>query len=227
MAVTWISAAQLANPSDPFAQDAAEYASWILYKLTGEKYPGIRTSTEWIGLQGCDPTSCYTFTNYGDYTWVSQVKSPYNQVKLRGQPIVEILSVVSSDGTAASADYAVVNHSALLRRGSAGWPLREGITVTYRHGTKPPAAGIFAAIRLANEIVMAMNNDENCSLPINTQSFSRQGIDVQLSDPTALFESGLIGVYEIDLFIRAANPGKSRKRAKIFSPNIPRGERRS
>lgn len=227
MAVTWITASQLANPSDPNAGYAAEFASWVLYKLTAEKYPGIRTSTEWLGLDGCNPTSCYTFTDYGDFTWVTTgvPSAAYRSVKLRGQPVVEVLSVITSDGVAASGEYKVANHSRLVTTSPAGWNLRQGINVTYRHGTKPPVAGVFAAIRLADELVLAMNEDDRCALPINTQSASRQGIDIQLFDPASLFEKGFIGLYEVDLFIQAANPGRAKKRAKVFSPNLPRGER--
>ena len=225
MAVPWITAADLANPSDPYAEQAAAFASWILYKLTAEKYPGLRTSTEWIGLRGVNPETCETFTNYGDFTWVSYAPaSAYKSVKLRGQPVVSVVSVNNGGTELDPADFRLVNHSTIQATGCA-WDINRGITVTYRHGTKPPMAGIFAAIRLGDELVLSMHGDENCALPANTQSVSRQGINVQFVDPLQFLENGRVGLYEVDLFIAASNPTRARKRAKVFSPNIPRGER--
>lgn len=226
MAVTWISAQDLLTPSDPYAEVAAQYASWILYKLTGEKYPGIRTSTEWIGLRGTQPGLCETFTDHGDFTWVSEGGTyGSREVKLRGQPVVEVTSVNNGGVVLDPAQYHVVNHSTLVNVDGSAWNLSNGIAVTYRHGTKPPAAGIFAAIRLANELILAMAGDENCALPANIQSLTRQGISMQFIDPSAFIDKGQTGIFEVDLFIAAANPTKARKRAKVFGANIPRGER--
>lgn len=225
MAVPWITAADLANPSDPYAEQAAAFASWILYKLTAEKYPGLRTSTEWIGLRGVSPESCYSFTNYGDFTWISSIgSSGYTGVKLRGQPVVSVSSVSIGGSAIDPSSYRVVNHST-LQSVNCSFDISRGLTVTYQHGTKPPIAGIFAAIRLADELVLSMHGDDNCALPANAQSVSRQGIDVQFIDPLQFLENGRVGLYEVDLFIAAANPGRNKKRAKVFSANIPRGER--
>ena len=49
MAISWITEDDLSDPSNPLSAVMAESASWILYKLTGEKYTGFRTSTEWYG----------------------------------------------------------------------------------------------------------------------------------------------------------------------------------
>src|SRR6478735_594446 len=58
MAVTWITAADLIDPANPLAEEAAESASWILFKLSGEKYGGLRTATDWYGLPGYDCGAC-------------------------------------------------------------------------------------------------------------------------------------------------------------------------
>jgi hypothetical protein len=228
VAITWITAAELPSSGSPYAEEAAQYASWILYKLTGEKYPGIRTATEWLGVRGVEPTSCYTFTNYGDYTWVSRVNgSTYKHIRLRGQPVVSITSVEDRNGVVDPSAYRLVNHSTLMSGDSPGWDVYNGITVTYMRGTKPPAAGRTAAITLAEQLILAIDDDSSCRLPTNVQSISRQGLDIQLIDPMQFLEHGRVGLYEVDLFIAAANPNKARKRARVYSAQIPRGERYS
>ena len=41
MVAPWITAAETAFPESPYAQTAVEYATFVLYKLTAEKYPGV------------------------------------------------------------------------------------------------------------------------------------------------------------------------------------------
>lgn len=228
MAITWITASELPSSGSPYAQEAAQFASWILYKLTGEKYPGIRTSTEWLGVRGAEPTACSTFTDYGDFTWVSRINgSPYKTIKLRGQPVVSITSVEDSNGLVDPAAYTLVNHASIMSVANPGWDAYNGIVVTYQHGTKPPAAGKTAAITLAEQLILAIDDDESCKLPRNVQSITRQNISMQLLDPLQFLENGRVGLYEVDLFIAAANPNKSKKRARVFSAQLPRGERYS
>lgn len=56
---------------------------------------------------------------------------------------------------------------------------------------------------------------------------SRQGVSFTILDPQAFLKEGRTGIYDIDLFIKTVNPDNARKRAKIFSPDIPRGIRNS
>lgn len=229
MAVTWITAADLNNPTSEYAEAAAESASWILYKLTAEKYAGLRNATEWVGLDNADPYQCLTFTDYGDFTWVSAHANAANtqSVRLRGRPVRSITSVVTASGVAASADYQLVNN-ALLVRTDGVWDLAQGIIVSYSYGVLPPAAGIMAAKRLGNELLAAVEpgEDGECSLPQRViQSVDRQGISYTILDPQTFLEEGRTGMYEVDLFIKAANPHNARKRPRVFSPDIPKGRR--
>lgn len=229
MAVTWITAADLENPASEYATDAAETASWILYKLTAEKYAGVRSVSEWIGLHNTDLYTCSTFTDHGDFTWLTYNESRENRaVRLRGRPVVSIQSVTDSDGVVDPASYKLVN-SAVLHSVSGPWRLGQGLVVEYTYGTYPPRAGITAAIRLANELVEARTGSATCGLPervINQVSgMSRQGIDYTFLDPQDFLNEGRTGIYEIDLFIRAANPTNAKKKPRVFSPDIPAGGR--
>lgn len=225
MAVTWITAQDLDNPASPNAEAAAETASWILYKLTAEKYAGQRTATEWLGLRGVDATLCPTFTDYGDFTWITyQDRASLRSVRLRGRPVISIQSVVTDSGVLDPSGYKLIN-SAVLYSNVDTWRLAGGVTVEYTYGLMPPRAGLVAARRLGNEIALAMEDSGNCALPQRVQSVSRQGMDFTVLDPQDFLEKGRTGIYEIDLFIAAANPTGARKKPRVFSPDLPRGER--
>lgn len=238
MAITWITTADLQNPTHPDAQYAVDAASWILYKLTAEKYPGVRMSTEWYGLQ---TTSCYA----GCYSYASAspldalVARPHHhyfldlsyydaprQVRLRHKPINSVSLVKVGTETVAASAYYVANNAYLVHQNNCGWELNRGLEVTYSHGVNPPAAGKRAAERLANEFILSFQGSEQCRLPDRVTSVSRQGTSYTIMDPMEFMKDGRTGIYEVDLFIAAANPAGARLRPKVFSPDKPRGERR-
>jgi hypothetical protein len=236
MAVTWITAADLSDPSNPLAPEAAESASWILYKLSGEKYAGVRTAIDWYGVPDarCGPCAgLITADYYAAFDHQHLFISPSllddrssSRLRLRGRPASSIGSVVGADGvTVDPASYRLVNSAYLVRLGSDCWDLTSGVTVTYTYGVMPPAAGKFAAIKLADELVKLVTDPGACSLPERVSSVSRQGVSYTILDPQTFLTDGRTGVYEIDLFLKAANPNGAKKRPRVFSPDIPRGER--
>jgi hypothetical protein len=79
-----------------------------------------------------------------------------------------------------------------------------------------------AARRLANELVLAAEGSADCALPRNVTSVARQGVSFEIFDPQEFMDKGHTGLYEVDLFLSAFNPNKSRKRAKVFSPDTRR-----
>ena len=232
MAVLWITAADLADPDDPLAPLAAENASWVLYNLSGQKYPGVKEVTEWYGRRGSSCFSC----NYGEsyqadtgYVFVPHGHRYFSDtapgLRLRGRPIVSVSSVATAAGVLPSADYQVANRSVLYRTNKSAWDFLSGVTVTYRWGQYPPSMGKSAAILLANQFLMAMNDDDECALPATVTSVTRLGVSFGVKDPAVLAAMRLTGIPAVDLFLKTANPGGSVKRPKIFSPDIPRGEK--
>ena len=45
-----------------------------------------------------------------------------------------------------------------------------------------------------------------------------------LLDPQDFLDKGRTGIYQVDLFLRTVNPDGARLRARVFSPDIPRGK---
>jgi hypothetical protein len=230
MPVSWITADDLGNPTSEFAEDAAEAASWVLYKLSGQKYPGISMATEWYGYDhlGCWCNGGLTELTLRSHGIMPVLRSnPPSQLRLRHKPVQEVISVTTGEGVLAPiTDYVIANDAYLLRPSRGAWDFETGVEVEYTYGTLPPAMGRQAAIALGNQFVLAYMGSDNCALPDRVTSVSRQGVQLTILDPQDFLSQGRTGIYEVDLFLSVSNPTGARKRAKVFSPDKPRGERR-
>lgn len=125
---------------------------------------------------------------------------------------VEAVTIAGEDldpaGWALEGDY--------LYRTGGQWPtqnLRASLgepgtwSVTYQRGYPPPAGAAVAVGQLALEFFNACSGNK-CRLPRRVQTISRQGVSMQMIDPTDLFGAGLTGIDSIDLWIRAVNPAR-------------------
>jgi hypothetical protein len=104
---------------------------------------------------------------------------------------------------------------------AVGWPWRE-ITVAYAHGAPPPEGGRQAVITLASELLLARSASSACRLPKRVQTITRQGVSMTVLDPLDFFGKGLTGLPEVDAWLSSVNPGRARRRAAVFSPDVNR-----
>ena len=236
MTVQWITAADLAQPTADSASDAAAYASYVLYKLTGEKYPGVSTSVDIYTMNIDRPT---LIQDYGaalsliglplTYLEHITVYEGYDarpiRLKLRSTPVQSVTRVIEGKTLYAPEDYLIGNKNFLLKTGNRRWELEAGVLVEYTHGTVVPAAGKMAAIELANQMVLLETDPDACLLPDRVTSISRQGVSFTILDPQNFLKEGRTGLYNVDLFIKSVNPVNALKKAKIFSPDVPKGIR--
>ncbi|MGI5216260.1 hypothetical protein [Nocardia sp. CA-290969] len=79
--------------------------------------------------------------------------------------------------------------------------------VRYQRGVPPPAGAATHVGQLAMEFFNACSGGK-CRLPRRVQTVTRQGMSMQMIDPTDLFGAGLTGIDTIDLWIRAHNPAR-------------------
>lgn len=227
MALVWLKSMDLADPTSMHAEDAVRFASEVLFALSGEKYTGIQTVTEnytadnFAALQPSPVIINGSIRN-------APLQQGARNLRLRHKPIRNVISI-EVDGVVMDPNtYDIRNHAYLVKRDGTPWILDSitGLTITYVHGTKIPAAGKAAAIRLANEFVLLKEGSDECTLPSRiTTSISRQGETISVLDPLSFFSDGKTGVYDIDLFLAAVNPTKAKKRSRVFSVDRPRGER--
>jgi hypothetical protein len=120
--------------------------------------------------------------------------------------------------------YYLVDHSTIHVVAGTPWtPCNTEITYTY--GTPVPVAGQMAARTLAMEFAKLWAGDDDCALPQRVTSVSRQGVSYTILDNQEFIAELRTGIYAIDLFLKTVNPDNARRKAKVFTPDVPRGRR--
>lgn len=227
MATLWISAADTIDPTGPYTDSAVQFASFILFKLSGEKYTGIQTVTEVYTSEAAWPTSSSPALINGNMYNLPRFAEGNRNLRLRQTPVRSVSAVFHLGRELDPSEFSLRNNSYLVRQNALPWvldPLNE-LSVTYSYGTPPPAAGKRAAIRLANELILSDKGSGACALPERISSVNRQGVSYTIMDPQEFIANGKVGIYEIDLFLAAVNPTKAKKRPKVFLPGAVRAER--
>jgi hypothetical protein len=251
MSNLWVTPEELESlSSSPYAYEACQTASFVLWSLSGRKYSGIRTITETYEFP-CSRTPHYArgavdmrdisqeegaffatpfMFNSGITNLVTSgcdcigtVNGQHVRLRLRGRPVRAVSKVVSGGRTLEPDEYQVVN-SSMLQTAPGAMVSFNGVTVTYTYGVDVPHAGRRAARYLATEFVKGWAGDE-CALPDRVTSVSRFGETMTILDNQAFLDDMRTGVYAVDLFLKAVNPDKARKPARVFSPDLPKAIR--
>jgi hypothetical protein len=227
----WITLDDLEEPTSVFAEYAIDSASFLMWSLSGRKYSGLKTTTEhYVCPQYDIPTGCVNLGNgsYVDRTnsvvihILSVLDSAQQGVKipLRKTPIRKIEYVEVSGVRLNSVDYYIENNRNLVIVRNIG--ACSDIVIQYKYGVEPPSMGVLAATVLANNIIDDLEGRE-CSLPSRVSSVSRQGINFEVYDPQEFLDKGRLGIFIVDSFLASANPSGSKKKAKLFSADMPKG----
>jgi len=222
----WISASETIDPAGPYSQSAVEFASLILFKLSAEKYTGIHTTTEVYSSDAGLSVAVTPALVGGNIYNLPRSYDGVRNLRLRHSPVRSIQSVEYMGALLDPSEYSLRNNAYIVRKQSLPWVLDSltELSITYTYGTPPPSAGKRAALRLANEFILADMGSPECALPERVSSVSRQGVQVNF-DTSDFLQNGKVGIYEVDLFLAAVNPNKAKKRPKVFSVDRPRGER--
>lgn len=204
----------------------------VLYMLSGQKYGGINTTTEAYVCEAHGPSDWYwptyvpVYAIPGAHLSMRSGLLPSTQFRLRGMPVRSVESVTENSTVVDPAVYDVMNARILRRKGGTHWNFcGDGVTVEYTYGAQIPALGRSSARLLANEMLKATTDPDNCQLPDRVTSVSRQGISFTILDPQDYLEKGRTGIYTIDLFLSSVNPSKSKKPARVYSVDTPRAYR--
>ncbi len=229
----WVQPSELGDLADSeFAYEAARTASYILWALSGRKYPGVQMVTERYGPHivpknswRTEPWDTSTYDRVREFAaTVPPLTLVNTSFRLRGTPITEVHSVTYTDtGDVVNPDdYYIVDHTVLRFRSTI---LRD-IEVTYSYGFPPPVAGKMAARDMAINFARLWGGlEDECTFPDRVQSVTRQGVSWVLLDNQDFIAQFRTGIYAVDLFLKSTNPDNARARAKVFVPGAPRGQR--
>lgn len=237
--------------ADEYDQDRLveylQFATEVLYLLTGKVWPGVTTDKIWPGNRRRTHGPRHRHATVGQHEWQQwrwvtigcgcgsdefgchRVPS----VALPGRPVVEILEVVVNGAVIDPATYEVQNGNLLVRLADSdgnnpGWPccqradLEDGAegtwSIEYRYGAAPPIGGKLSAVSLATELAKAYKGDGGCRLPKRVTAITRQGTTVAILDPLTLFEKGQTGLSDVDLWLGSLRAGKGRQQAVFGNP---------
>lgn len=146
---------------------------------------------------------------------------PSGRIFLAGRPVKSVASV-TIDGAAVA--YTRRNNHELLLTLPTGYGSTDicqqtrQVVVTYTYGLDTLPIEVTRAIAvLADELLAAANGDA-CRIPERVTSVTRQGVSWTMIDPGDFLDKGRTGIYEIDLLIGVVNPGRARRRVRVFSP---------
>lgn len=212
-------------PEDPaIAAMVWEGACDAVWALTGRRV-GQCTYEAYYGLQPGVGGACMPSPLLYRGRWYNIVGSLTDCCRLRLDPgpvvSVEEVTVHGAPTTA------YVRAGSELISTAGCWPTEvwcglPPVHVSWTAGLAPPPVALFAAAELADELVKACAGDSSCRLPANVIAVTRQGVTVQLGDPTLLLEQGMTGLPRVDMAIRTLNPAKLVAPSAILSPDAPR-----
>lgn len=248
----WAVESEVCAPCDTYEfnptilADALQFASDVLYDLTGRKWPGECTETirpcrqrtripgherlDWQEWCGCNrPRTCGC--------------SRLSEVRLPGYPVVQVGEVKVDGLILDEGSYRVDDDRWLTFLPEAGddlqgWPCCQDLaldddqagtfSVTYTYGAAPPIGGVRAAASLGCQLALACAPPEagECRLPKRITTITRQGVSLAILDPLTLFADGLTGLAEVDLWVQSVRYGAQRRSAAIYVPGQPRSVRR-
>lgn len=93
-------------------------------------------------------------------------------------------------------------------------------SVQYKWGVEPPQLARSAAIEIANQLFLACGGDV-CVLPAGVTKVTRQGIEVERGLLANWFDPKKpTGLVNTDLFLKAYNPNRNRRRSAVWSPDV-------
>lgn len=222
---------------------AIDFATTILWSSTGRRFGECE-----ITVRPCSPKQCVdgTLTWWGGMwsgsTWIPYIWNgtwfncgcggtcscdPRCQVRLPG-PVSTIVEVTIGGVVVPADAYRVDDGHWLVRTDGDCWPQcpdmdtddgADIFEVTYTRGTPVPPALLMAGAILACEWVKACAG-ASCRLTGNVQSIARNGIEIQMMDPTELLKFGWTGIREVDMLIKAYNPAGLPYRLRVLSPDL-------
>lgn len=233
--------------------NAVAVASEVLYEMSGRVFTGscgpvivrpIQNQPDGRGTAAYYQWDGVTF-NYGWGDWGQLYSSWDNppQIELRDFPIDTIDEIKINGTVIPTNEYKLLEGGALVRMlptaestptETYGWPTWQRLdlpdtengtfSVAYHYGQTPPAAGVLAANKLAQHLVLPQLGDSS-KYPQRVTSIQRQGVSSMTVDVMDIVKTGKTGIYEVDLFLRSINPQQSSRQAAVWSPDMDRSRR--
>ncbi|WP_432001627.1 hypothetical protein [Streptomyces sioyaensis] len=202
----------------PYGVRWAAYGPWVPY---------MGVDGQW---RNANPCRCTTDCSCGELC----------EVYLPG-PVYDIVSVDVGGAelvppaldTGVLGDYRVDAPGQLVRTDGECWPECQDMaapartpgtfTVTYRTGLQLDEAAIAAVSELTCHYIKGCGGGScGCKSNRNVTRISRQGLDMEMADPTVIYSEGRTGLPMADAWLAAVNPGRLASASRVYSPDFRR-----
>jgi hypothetical protein len=227
--------------SDDIVQSAINVATDLLFTLSGQQFPGECATI----LRPCSPRNCFgAYGAISSMPWIPDESAlpptPCGcgympSLDLGYWPVTNVVYAKVDGSFVDPTTYRLDQNRYLVHLDGAspdftnnGWPSCQFLArpstatgtfeVMIEHGIQPPSAGSYAAARLAYELLKPLNGGA-CQLPAKVTTANRQQLAFTMINPSML-DNGLTGIYEVDMFLMAYNPNRSRGQAMVWSPDL-------
>lgn len=206
-----------------------EVASSILYGLTGSRWPGLCEDTIWPEGITCAEWLGLRWSGSG---WA---RSRRRELRLPASPVTAIVAVTIDGVVLDPARYQVDDDRYLVylpesSTGRQNWPTRNDPrvadgeagtwSVQYEWDGTPPPGGREAAASLGCQLAMSCvpRLADACRLPERVTAITRQGVTMAILDPLTLFQDGLTGLPEVDVWVASVRLAGARRPATLMVP---------
>jgi hypothetical protein len=145
-------------------------------------------------------------------------------------PVFQIVRVKIDGGVVPTGSYRLDDNRRLVRTDGGRWPSCNDLTrddtevgtwsITAQYGEAIPDIAQLAMGELACEIVRAATGGD-CRLPAGVTQLARQGVTISYPDIGTLWKQGRTGLYLVDAFLSAYNPGGLTRRSRTYSVDRP------
>lgn len=223
-------------------------ASTVLWGLSGRRW-GLCPVTVRPCRRSCADSGFYSFqTGTGTGPWIPYIgtdgawrnasacgcKSDCScgelcEVYLPG-PVYDVVEVLVDGVALVPEAYRVDTPNRLVRTDGECWmdcqdmaapPSEEGtFAVTYRWGLPLDDAAIAAVSELTCHYLKGCNPGGcGCKTSRNLTRISRQGIDIEMPDPTQFYSEGRTGLPLADAWLAMVNPYRMTSPSRVYSPD--------
>jgi hypothetical protein len=221
-------------------------SSEVLYALTGRRYAGLRERAVELRapcrcggrLTGGVPVAWLEYSLGGGSALGSFAYDPYSlplaawgacrphTVRLPNRDAVELLAVVDAEGGPFDVSRYLIERGGYLARvpgttvEEAPLPgCRRPLRLRYRFGKAPGDAAVGSVVQLALALGQARLDPDSSPLPGTVTQIVRQGVTFTQQTASQMIELGQTGLTPVDLWVASANPGRTRRPPRSWSPD--------
>ncbi|MFF4292086.1 hypothetical protein ACFY0N_00345 [Streptomyces vinaceus] len=148
-------------------------------------------------------------------------------------PVYDVVSVQEGAVTLPAEAYRVDGSGTLLRTDGGCWETCQDLAadvgeentlaVTYRTGLQLDESAIMAVSELVCHLLKSCGGSScGCKIGRNVTNLTRQGVTMDMADPTTLFEEGRTGLPITDMWLMATNPYRMTSASRVYSPDFKR-----